>query len=186
MLDDTKHQCTWRGEDIQLTVTEFLLVKALGARPDMVKSHDQLIDAAMARTSMSTIARSTATCIRKKSSGRWTTASTRSKLSTASATGTRSADALDALEVGLGSQTTGDGDISWAAPRSLAGYRRCCAILLVNALPLVLLVAVLLASGSVPRPGCCRPVLVLREKARIYAGALDECRPADRVRLAAH
>ncbi|MBV8456078.1 MAG: winged helix-turn-helix domain-containing protein, partial [Acetobacteraceae bacterium] len=45
-LDDTKHQCTWRGEDIQLTVTEFLLVKALAARPGMVKSRDQLIDAA--------------------------------------------------------------------------------------------------------------------------------------------
>src|SRR3954452_4472447 len=28
VLDETKHQCTWRGEDIQLTVTEFLLVKA--------------------------------------------------------------------------------------------------------------------------------------------------------------
>ena len=44
--DDTKHQCTWRGADIQLTVTEFLLVKALAARPGMVKSRDQLIDAA--------------------------------------------------------------------------------------------------------------------------------------------
>ena len=46
MLDETKHQCTWRGHDIQLTVTEFLLVKALAARPGMVKSRDQLIDAA--------------------------------------------------------------------------------------------------------------------------------------------
>ena len=46
VLDETKHQCTWRGEDIQLTVTEFLLVKALAARPGMVKSRDQLIDAA--------------------------------------------------------------------------------------------------------------------------------------------
>ncbi len=45
-LDDTKHQCLWRGSDIQLTVTEFLLVKALAARPGMVKSRDQLIDAA--------------------------------------------------------------------------------------------------------------------------------------------
>jgi hypothetical protein len=45
-LDETKHQCVWRGEDIQLTVTEFLLVKALAARPGMVKSRDQLIDAA--------------------------------------------------------------------------------------------------------------------------------------------
>ena len=46
VLDETKHQCTWRGHDIQLTVTEFLLVKALAARPGMVKSRDQLIDAA--------------------------------------------------------------------------------------------------------------------------------------------
>jgi two-component system response regulator ChvI len=45
-LDETKHQCTWQGKDIQLTVTEFLLVKALAARPGMVKSRDQLIDAA--------------------------------------------------------------------------------------------------------------------------------------------
>ena len=46
LLDETKHQCTWRGIDIQLTVTEFLLVKALATRPGMVKSRDQLIDAA--------------------------------------------------------------------------------------------------------------------------------------------
>ena len=46
LLDETKHQCTWRGQDIQLTVTEFLLVKALAARPGLVKSRDQLIDAA--------------------------------------------------------------------------------------------------------------------------------------------
>ena len=45
-LDETKHQCIWQGNDIQLTVTEFLLVKALAARPGMVKSRDQLIDAA--------------------------------------------------------------------------------------------------------------------------------------------
>ena len=45
-LDETRHQCLWRGSDIQLTVTEFLLVKALAARPGLVKSRDQLIDAA--------------------------------------------------------------------------------------------------------------------------------------------
>jgi two-component system response regulator ChvI len=45
-LDETRHQCLWRGTDIQLTVTEFLLVKALAARPGLVKSRDQLIDAA--------------------------------------------------------------------------------------------------------------------------------------------
>ena len=46
VLDETKHQCLWKDQDIQLTVTEFLLVKALAARPGMVKSRDQLIDAA--------------------------------------------------------------------------------------------------------------------------------------------
>ena len=46
VLDDGKHQCTWRGQDIQLTVTEFLLMKSLATRPGNVKSRDQLIDAA--------------------------------------------------------------------------------------------------------------------------------------------
>ncbi len=46
VLDETKHQCTWRGHDIQLTVTEFLLLKTLAVRPGMVRSRDQLIDAA--------------------------------------------------------------------------------------------------------------------------------------------
>ncbi|GBQ53496.1 two component response regulator ChvI [Novacetimonas hansenii NRIC 0243] len=45
-LDETRHQCLWHGRDIQLTVTEFLLVKALATRPGLVKSRDQLIDAA--------------------------------------------------------------------------------------------------------------------------------------------
>ena len=46
ILDETKHMCTWRAKPVNLTVTEFLLVKALAARPGMVKSRDQLIDAA--------------------------------------------------------------------------------------------------------------------------------------------
>ena len=46
VLDETKHTCTWKGEQVQLTVTEFLLVKALATRPGMVKNRDQLIDAA--------------------------------------------------------------------------------------------------------------------------------------------
>ena len=46
VLDETKHQCHWKGRDIALTVTEFLLIKALAARPGMVKSRDQLIDIA--------------------------------------------------------------------------------------------------------------------------------------------
>ncbi|MFM7778908.1 MAG: response regulator transcription factor [Alphaproteobacteria bacterium] len=46
MLDETKHTCLWKGRPVQLTVTEFLLVKALALRPGMVKNRDQLIDAA--------------------------------------------------------------------------------------------------------------------------------------------
>jgi two-component system response regulator ChvI len=46
MLDETKHTCLWKSKQVQLTVTEFLLVKALALRPGMVKNRDQLIDAA--------------------------------------------------------------------------------------------------------------------------------------------
>jgi two-component system, OmpR family, response regulator ChvI len=46
LLDGARHACTWRGEAIELTVTEFLLVKALAMRPGHVKSRDQLMDAA--------------------------------------------------------------------------------------------------------------------------------------------
>ena len=46
MLDETKHTCLWKGKQVQLTVSEFLLVKALALRPGMVKNRDQLIDAA--------------------------------------------------------------------------------------------------------------------------------------------
>jgi two-component system response regulator ChvI len=45
-LDGNRHACLWRGETIDLTVTEFLLVKALAIRPGHVKSRDQLMDAA--------------------------------------------------------------------------------------------------------------------------------------------
>ncbi len=45
-LDSHRHACDWRGLPIELTVTEFLLVKALAVRPGHVKSRDQLMDAA--------------------------------------------------------------------------------------------------------------------------------------------
>lgn len=45
-LDEARHRCQWKARDVPLTVTEFLLVKALAARPGLVKSRDQLIDAA--------------------------------------------------------------------------------------------------------------------------------------------
>jgi two-component system response regulator ChvI len=46
VLDQTRHLCTWRGQPIDLTVTEFLILKALAVRPGHVKSRDQLLDAA--------------------------------------------------------------------------------------------------------------------------------------------
>ncbi|GBQ08612.1 response regulator transcription factor [Saccharibacter floricola] len=45
-LDEARHQCLWNDKEVALTVTEFLLVKALVVRPGLVKSRDQLIDAA--------------------------------------------------------------------------------------------------------------------------------------------
>lgn len=45
-LDSNRHACSWRGRPVELTVTEFLLVKALAVRPGHVKSRDQLMDAA--------------------------------------------------------------------------------------------------------------------------------------------
>lgn len=46
ILDISRHLCTWGGEAVNLTVTEFLIVKVLAARPGLVKSRDQLMDAA--------------------------------------------------------------------------------------------------------------------------------------------
>ncbi len=46
VLDPSRHLCTWKGSEINLTVTEFLLVEALARRPGHVKNRDQLIDAA--------------------------------------------------------------------------------------------------------------------------------------------
>jgi two-component system, OmpR family, response regulator ChvI len=45
-LDPNRHACTWKGEAVRLTVTEFLILQALATRPGYVKSRDQLMDAA--------------------------------------------------------------------------------------------------------------------------------------------
>lgn len=45
-LDDSRHLCTWKKKPVNLTVTEYLLVKALASRPGHVKNRDQLIDSA--------------------------------------------------------------------------------------------------------------------------------------------
>ena len=46
MMDTSRHLCTWKEKQINLTVTEFLLLHALATNPGHVKSRDQLIDAA--------------------------------------------------------------------------------------------------------------------------------------------
>lgn len=46
VLDDARHLCSWKGEAVNLTVTEYLLLKALAGRPGLVKNRDQLIDMA--------------------------------------------------------------------------------------------------------------------------------------------
>jgi two-component system response regulator ChvI len=46
VLDSARHICSWKGKTVDLTVTEFLLVKALAQRTGHVKSRDQLMDAA--------------------------------------------------------------------------------------------------------------------------------------------
>lgn len=45
-LDPAQHVCKWKDKAVNLTVTEFLIIQALAARPGHVKSRDQLIDAA--------------------------------------------------------------------------------------------------------------------------------------------
>ena len=46
VLDPSRHVCTWRGKPVELTVTEFLILKSLAQRPGHVKNRDQLMDAA--------------------------------------------------------------------------------------------------------------------------------------------
>lgn len=44
VLDLDKHTCTWKNRDVNLTVTEFLLLKELVERPGVVRTRNQLID----------------------------------------------------------------------------------------------------------------------------------------------
>ena len=46
MMDQSRHECTWKGNPLNLTITEFLLLKSLAYRPGLVKNRDQLIDTA--------------------------------------------------------------------------------------------------------------------------------------------
>ncbi len=45
-MDPARHKVLWNGEDVTLTVTEFLILEALAQRPGFVKSRDQLMDTA--------------------------------------------------------------------------------------------------------------------------------------------
>lgn len=46
VMDPLRHAVKWKGQDVSLTVTEFLLLQALAQRPGFVKSRDQLMDVA--------------------------------------------------------------------------------------------------------------------------------------------
>ena len=50
VLHPSRHQCTWKGKEVHLRVTEFLLLKSLAERPGHVKNRDQLMDAAYGET----------------------------------------------------------------------------------------------------------------------------------------
>jgi two-component system, OmpR family, response regulator ChvI len=45
-MDLARHTVTWDGKPVSLTVTEFLILEALASRPGVVKSRNQLMDAA--------------------------------------------------------------------------------------------------------------------------------------------
>ena len=45
-MDDQRHLCAWNGTPLNLTVTEYLLLKSLASRPGIVRNRDQLIDMA--------------------------------------------------------------------------------------------------------------------------------------------
>jgi two-component system response regulator ChvI len=45
-MDDARHICSWNGQQLNLTVTEYLLLKSMASRPGIVRNRDQLIDMA--------------------------------------------------------------------------------------------------------------------------------------------
>ncbi|GGD97881.1 DNA-binding response regulator [Tsuneonella deserti] len=45
-MDPARHLVTWEGHPVSLTVTEFLILEALAQRPGVIKSRNQLMDAA--------------------------------------------------------------------------------------------------------------------------------------------
>ena len=45
-MDPARHRVKWMGQDVTLTVTEFLILETLATRPGVVKNRNQLMDAA--------------------------------------------------------------------------------------------------------------------------------------------
>jgi len=45
-MDPARHHVAWDGKAVSLTVTEFLILEALAIRPGVIKSRNQLMDAA--------------------------------------------------------------------------------------------------------------------------------------------
>lgn len=45
-MDPARHRVKWLGQDVTLTVTEFLILETLATRPGVVKNRNQLMDAA--------------------------------------------------------------------------------------------------------------------------------------------
>jgi two-component system response regulator ChvI len=45
-MDPSRHRVEWEGKPVSLTVTEFLILEALAQRPGVIKSRNQLMDAA--------------------------------------------------------------------------------------------------------------------------------------------
>ena len=45
-MDPARHRVTWGGKNVTLTVTEFLILETLAQRPGIVKTRNQLMDAA--------------------------------------------------------------------------------------------------------------------------------------------
>ncbi|MFX7922501.1 winged helix-turn-helix domain-containing protein, partial [Acinetobacter baumannii] len=45
-MDPARHRVSWKGEPVTLTVTEFLILETLAQRPGIVKTRNQLMDAA--------------------------------------------------------------------------------------------------------------------------------------------
>ncbi|MGB3317998.1 response regulator transcription factor [Sphingopyxis granuli] len=45
-MDPARHKVSWDGRDVTLTVTEFLILETLASRPGIVRSRNQLMDAA--------------------------------------------------------------------------------------------------------------------------------------------